>query len=288
MDIRSKKWLRPLCIVVAVLLVLGVIGMIVSNYLRYPGIYKDPVSSEKIETRKDYVLIAHRGLSCAAPENTIPAFEEAGKAGFEYAECDIQLTKDEVWVVSHDTNLKRMTGFDGEIADMKLKEVRSHPVTHGSHASKYDNVVTPTLEEYLQTCQDYGLTPVIELREDHADWPYETLLDLLTQYSFRETAILISFHEADLKAVRKLDEDIFMMYLTNEEITEETADLVHEIGNCGIDASYKSLTKTSEDILKALRKAEIEVAVWTVDSPKKAANAVELGADWVTTNRITP
>lgn len=56
----------------------------------------------------DVTLIAHRGFRAVAPENTLPAFEEAGKAGFTGAECDTYRTKDGVWVISHDSHTYRM------------------------------------------------------------------------------------------------------------------------------------------------------------------------------------
>ena len=56
----------------------------------------------------DVTLIAHRGFRAVAPENTLPAFEEAGKAGFTGAECDTYRTKDGVWVISHDSPTYRM------------------------------------------------------------------------------------------------------------------------------------------------------------------------------------
>ena len=55
----------------------------------------------------DVTLIAHRGFRAVAPENTLPAFEEAGKAGFTGAECDTYRTKDGVWVIDNDSNTYR-------------------------------------------------------------------------------------------------------------------------------------------------------------------------------------
>ena len=64
----------------------------------------------------DVTLIAHRGFRAVAPENTLPAFEEAGKAGFTGAECDTYRTKDGVWVISHDSHTYRTLDQAGAMA----------------------------------------------------------------------------------------------------------------------------------------------------------------------------
>ena len=68
-------------------------------------------------------MIAHRGLSSLAPENTLPAYELAGKYGYYGAECDIHETKDGEFVLLHDDTLERMTNGSGKPEHYLLDEL---------------------------------------------------------------------------------------------------------------------------------------------------------------------
>ena len=72
-----------------------------------------------IEYVRKMDITAHRGASVKYPENTMAAFVGAKNLGADWIELDVQQTKDKKIVVSHDTNLKRVTGVDKEINDMK-------------------------------------------------------------------------------------------------------------------------------------------------------------------------
>ena len=70
------------------------------------------------------VVTAHRGYSAAAPENTLPAFQLAIDQGCEWAELDVQMTRDGMVMVTHDTSLRRCTGRNENIYDLTYNEVR--------------------------------------------------------------------------------------------------------------------------------------------------------------------
>ena len=98
----------------------------------------------------DVTLIAHRGFRAVAPENTLPAFEEAGKAGFTGAECDTYRTKDGVWVISHDSHTYRMM----DQARLCRKDLRRAAYLQygqwGESFDQYPNLKICTLEDYLR------------------------------------------------------------------------------------------------------------------------------------------
>ena len=79
----------------------------------------------------DTGYIYHRGDPTSAPENTLPAFEIAGKNGAQYVETDVYETKDGVLVIFHDTSLKRMCGVDKNILDMTYAELCQYPIIYG-------------------------------------------------------------------------------------------------------------------------------------------------------------
>ena len=75
----------------------------------------EPISLSGVTDKSDITLTAHRGFSCNAPENTVPAILAAGEKGYKYAEFDVRLTEDMVWVVSHYKKIDRMTNGKGKI-----------------------------------------------------------------------------------------------------------------------------------------------------------------------------
>ena len=226
-------------------------------------------------------LVAHRGFSAVAPENSSAAFVEAGKARFFAAECDIQLSKDNVWVVNHNKTIDKMTDGEGNIRDMTYDEISQYSVDGGHYSEKYTGQKLITLDDYLAICDEYEIIPQIEVKEGN----YSCLADILTaldKYDMRTTAIIISFDGVILEKIRNLDENIELWYLTHE-ITEDQIKLAR-LNNYALAFNCK---KYDEDILRKAQNENIKLASWTVDSIKIYEELYELGIRNFTTNRLT-
>ena len=78
-------------------------------------------------------MIAHQGYSAVAPGNTLPAYEAAGKSDFWGAECDIQRTKDGVWILMHNDTVDAMTDGTGEISELTYAEIMEFNVDSGNN-----------------------------------------------------------------------------------------------------------------------------------------------------------
>lgn len=125
-------------------------------------------------------IIAHRGASLEAPENTIRAFERAIGIGVDRIELDLRRTRDDGIVVLHDAGLHRLCGVAGDIRDLTLAEARSLPVLPDRYGSALDMTV-PDFDEVLDRiaprCPLY-----LELKTDGDDDPVaftEQVLDLV-------------------------------------------------------------------------------------------------------------
>lgn len=97
------------------------------------------------------LMIAHRGNTAHAVENSIAAMSAAHKAGADYSEMDVVMTKDKQFVVFHDKTLKRLAGLDKKISDMTLQEVTSIPINqHGqtSHIASLSDFMTAAKEQH--------------------------------------------------------------------------------------------------------------------------------------------
>lgn len=227
-------------------------------------------------------LVAHRGFSAVAPENSAAAFREAGKNGFFAAECDIQLSKDNVWVVNHNLDIEKMTNGEGKIWDMTYKEISKYFVDGGNNPEKYPNQKLITLEEYLAICNKYKIIPQIEIKEGN----YECLDDILTALDkyegLRKSAIIISFDTAILEKIRNIDKDIELWYLTHE--VDEKVIRLAKANNYAIAFNCK---KYNAEMLKKAQDENIKLASWTVDNPKIYKELYDLGVRNFTTNRLT-
>ena len=106
------------------------------------------------------IITSHRGYSSAAPENTLPAFQLAIDHGSDRAELDVQMTKDGVVMVTHDTSLRRCTGRSANIYDLTYDEVRKLDAGRWFDA-RFSKTQIPTLEEVLDLCRVKKLDPGI-------------------------------------------------------------------------------------------------------------------------------
>ena len=104
-------------------------------------------------------IIAHRGYTKNAVENSIQALEAAAKAGASYVELDILLTKDNKFVVMHDFNLKRLAGINKKVQDMNFDEVVGLPIKQGKFTS-----TIPSFEEFVNRAKQLNIKLLVELK----------------------------------------------------------------------------------------------------------------------------
>ena len=113
----QRKRLRRSIAALVLLLCLAVTALtaLLVHNRNKPADYTVASLSESGVDTSDLFLIAHRGFRAMAPENTAPAYEKAGQAGYRGAECDIYRTSDGVWVLHHDSKTGRMMNGNVEI-----------------------------------------------------------------------------------------------------------------------------------------------------------------------------
>ncbi|MCM1114508.1 MAG: hypothetical protein NC397_03340 [Clostridium sp.] len=278
---KSKKKKAAIIItsVIAAILVLVIIaGVCVLNWYCKPGDYEVKTSDKEI------TLVAHRGFRGVAPENTAPAFMQAGIAGFWGAECDIYRTTDGVWVVQHDPVTYRMTGKLSFVEKNDFDTLYKQVVTNGVNIDKYSDLRICTLGEYLNICKTYDMRPVIELKGDNNIEYYDEIINALS--SAELDPIFISFEFEDLVALRKLT-DAPLYYLV-KEIEEEDIALVQTLENCGIDFDGNKEKNFETGILDKCHEAGIALGAWTIDDLEVVDKLVENDVTLITTNCITP
>ena len=214
-------------------------------------------------------VIAHRGASAAAPENTIEAFHLAKQLGADWVELDARRTLDGKVVVHHDDHLP-----DGRvIVDLERAELPAHVCD---------------LDAALDACA--GMSVNIEIK----NWPLDTDFDVtesvarhvveLVQRRQVQADVLVScFHYPTIGLVHELDGSIptAFLHLTMDKSWDE---LATEVAAAGHAALHPWDPVVDDGYLAAAKAHGLDVNVWTVDDPVRMAQLVEMGVDGLCTN----
>ena len=220
-------------------------------------------------------IIAHRGASLEAPENTIRAFERAIGIGVDRIELDLRRTADGGIVVIHDNDLRRLCGEDLRVAELSLAELRALRVLESDWGSSL-NMRVPEFDEVLDRiaprCPLY-----LELKEDPDPVGFTLeVLDLVPNGTVHRIAsfdhrVVTTALENGHHAVLIANESSAIDSITAELRPRLTAlSLRHD----AIDPSALELT----------RELGIELWAWTVDDPEQWERLDRLGASdaWCT------
>jgi len=236
------------------------------------------------------ILIAHRGASYVAPENTLAAIRRAWAEQSDAVEIDIHLTADGQIVVMHDATLQRTTGHPGVIADMTLADI--HALDAGSwKGPEFAGEKVPTLADALAAIPA-GKGIVIEIKgKDSAVVP--ALHRAIAAGPISPDRItLISFGFDILRLARAALPDCAALGLagaSHEGKPRDLADLdafiaqARDAGFTGLNLSHH--WPIDADFVRRIRDAGLRLYVWTVNDAARARELAELGVDGITTDR---
>ena len=258
---------RIAVVIVSVLVVLDV-------YWLYDISHNGPTTA--LENFEYTQITSHRGSSYYAPENTIPAVERAIEDGSNYAEIDVQMTKDGVVVLNHDLNLIRTIGLNKYIYNLNFEDLRK--LDGGSWFSKeFAGTKIPTLEEVLLISKG-KIKLNIELKLNQcSDDLEEKVVALIEQYHFERQCVITSSSQAALINVKELNSDIrtgkIMSFSFLQNRDQEGVDFF----------SVRSIFVT-EPMVNAAHKRGKEIHVWTVDDKKELNRMKQLGVDNIITD----
>ena len=232
-------------------------------------------------------MIAHRGYSALAPENTLPAFRLAGEHGFWGAECDTSPTADGVWIVMHDDTVDRMTDGEGKVAELTFAEIGELSIDAGSNSEQYPDTKVPTLEEYLDVCKEYGMHPVIEIKACAPVESMESLAALLLAREDKETFTIITFGKVQAVRIKQLMPETPVYFLIGGAPDEKFPEAVQFCLDNGLDGLDFACVWEKSDIKQA-QKAGLKIMVWTIDDLEEAEKFYRWGVRDFTTNALTP
>ena len=233
--------------------------------------------------REKITLVAHRGYSAQAPENTLPAIQKAAEYGFDYVEIDVRQTKDGVWVLLHDEDIGSMCDKSGKLSSYTYYDLVPCNVVKGANIQDYPGLKIPTFEQALKTCLEFNVKPMIEIK-DYTPEGLENLLKIIEKYGFTKTCSVISFHRRAVEIVRELNSEITIYKLVSKLDADE---MEYCLGNPDMGVSFNANQKvnTPEKIAE-LKKAGIPLACWTVDTAETMQKWVDEGITTFVTNQI--
>lgn len=148
-------------------------------------------------------VAAHKGDNIHAPENSILAVKSTIANGVEIVEIDVTLTKDNVLVLSHDQDLKRMAGIPDNISDLTYEEIKR--VDFGSSFDEaYAGETIPTLDEILKLTTEADTGILIDVKTNENEGIYAKRIEsLIEKYEAEDLALVQSFNHYFLNSMRQ-------------------------------------------------------------------------------------
>ena len=275
--------LRSVIRIVVGLLLLGVLTVALNDRSASAAekVAKSAAAAKVADQR--VLVIAHRGDSKVAPENTLPAFASAVQAKADLIELDYLHSADGVPVVFHDGELDRTTNACELWGDKKIRLTSKslaelEKLDAGSwFDTKFAGTRIPRLEEALDTIQNGSMTLIERKHGDAA-----TCVNLLQDKELLDQVVVQAFDWNFLKDCHELAPGLVLGALGHQELTPEKLDQIAKTGATVVGWQDKH---TTAEAIKAIHDRGWKAWVWTVDDPQRAVELVQAGIDGVITNR---
>jgi glycerophosphoryl diester phosphodiesterase len=238
--------------------------------------------AQKLVSANRVLVIAHRGASAVAPENTLPAFEKANEIGVDLVELDYYHTSDGRPVVFHDKDLKRTTNAlavlgNDALGIGQITFEQSQKLDVGAwFGPQFRGARMPTLEESLDVIQSRSTT-LVERKEGDA----ATCVALLERKQLLDHVVVQAFDWDFLTDCRRLAPNLVLGALGDKEITPQKLSDLDRLDVQAVGWNHKSLTQES---IAALRSRGRKVWAYTVDDSNRAQELFDAGIDGIITN----
>lgn len=222
-------------------------------------------------------VMAHRGLSADAPENTLYAFSDAISVGADFIELDVQQTRDGVLVVMHDSNLKRTTGVNKDIWDVDYADIQN--LDAGSWFDPaYANARIPTLEETLQFVDKRAKLDIeIKPTKHGSDTLEQDVAELITRYQYTDACYVTSFSYGSLKKVKEANPEIRTGYLMSVAYGQ-----FYSLKYA--DAFSLNKVFVTSQVVNAAHQQGKQIFAWTVNSMSEVRSLCNLHVDSIITD----
>lgn len=228
-------------------------------------------------------MLAHRGFTPVAPENSLVSFRAAAKRGFWSIETDIHKTSDGVLVCCHNPTTGAHYNEDLPIAETPYAELAKLYMVNGKRVETYtrEQLAMPTFAQYLDICEQSGIVPFIECKAPIV----EEILTTLRRRDMIGCSVFSAIPLDYIREARHLDRDIFVHHIfSNREKMLEIA----EMGNAGLSYNCPDLDLIPDGIVELTHSHGVKLCFRAADTPEVCRRMIALGVDYFPTNKVEP
>ena len=240
-----------------------------------------PTQLRRLRTRP--LVIAHRGFSYRAPENTLVAYRLAIEAGADLAECDVRPSADRVPVLLHDEDLKRTTGLEVKVSELSLAELKELDAG-GWKDPEFVGERIPTLCEALNLVSG-KLRLVIEIKPAGME---KEVIATIHEANVRPADVMIfSFKREVVETIATLEPSLPTTWLVGDMPWQPAARLetLAEALRARASAIGLPITRADPAIVRLAHESGFSVFVWTVNDPADMRYLTRIGVDGIITDR---
>lgn len=247
------------------------------------------------KNNKKPLIIAHRGASAIAPENTLAAFQKAIQDGAEGIEFDVQLAKDGVPIVFHDFKLERIGRKKGRVADFTSQELQNLDVgswfdlKNPNNAHKFSDEIVPTLAQLLDFLKDYKGLIYVELKFKDAEISalVKAVCKILYKSNLLPLIIVKSFNLEAIYQVKQLLPEVRTAALFEPKIRtilQNKKNLLEKAEQHKAEEISIHYSMATENFVQKAKKKGLSTVIWTVDNPFWVKRAADFGINSIITN----
>jgi glycerophosphoryl diester phosphodiesterase len=234
-------------------------------------------------------IIAHRGASWDAPENTVASAKLGYEQGADACECDIYLTKDGKIMLMHDRDTLRTTGATNRMAETTSKELRKLDVGQwGKWQGKGFSEPVPYLHEVLEV-MPAGKGAFIEIKTGPEILP-ELKKQLAASGKKDKQLTIISFNYEVCKQAKQMMPQYKVYFLQGSDSKTKKFPPVEDLIKMAVDAKLDGLNLNygfpiDKEFVRKVHGAGLKLYTWTVNDAEVARRQVQAGVDGITTDR---
>ncbi|MBQ0902177.1 glycerophosphodiester phosphodiesterase family protein [Micromonospora sp. U21] len=231
-----------------------------------------------------FTVIAHRGASAAAPENTLVAQEIARKGGADWIENDVQPSKDGIPFILHDGTVDRTTDGTGNIRDLTAAQIKA--LDAGSwFGPQYVGERVPTLAEQLADLRTRGGSLLLEIKGRHTRAEVATIIQVIRDEQMMGRVFVQSFEVDALRYTFELAPEL-PLGLLRSSLDADPVAISRELHLTAYNPDGNALLAKPE-VVAPLHAAGVAVMAWTMDSGGLWQRLERIGTDAVITNRAS-
>lgn len=226
--------------------------------------------------KEGFTIVAHRGASRIAPENTLSAMRKAIEFGADFAECDVFQTKDGELVLFHDEEMDRTTGKGGMIWDYTLAELKTMEVGSWFH-EEFRGEPIPTLREVIRLVKG-KIKLNIEVKVSGKDPDIaQKVVEIIQSEGIEQDCMVTSFEKPVILKVKEIAPQVITGFIFDEEHPPDIFE-----GNWEYVCSKRNVV--DEDFVRVAKRKGKKIFVWTVNYPAEMKELIALGVDGIITD----